>query len=193
MRSAGSSNPARSGWSSTRPTRSTKRRAPSRTCWNITPAARSPLRGSGATTAWQRGGGPTGYRMTLEDLPPGRAEIDAHRPHAQPLVRGHPLGLLAVGNHRPGPVGEVAQHHPAGLAGVRLDHRAGLAVVAVPVEVMAGQHGAFGQHEKAPPELERDGGRQRSGAVPAALPGLRRIVEQRRTAGRAAAYAVMQA
>ena len=45
-RSSGSSNPARSGWSSTRPTRSTRRRAPSRTCWNITPAARSPLRHS---------------------------------------------------------------------------------------------------------------------------------------------------
>src|SRR5207244_8583228 len=73
---------------------------------------------------------PDSCRIGLVDVPPGRAEIDAHRPHAQPLVRGHPLGLLAVGNHRPGPVGEVAQHHPAGLAGVRLGDRAGRAVVA---------------------------------------------------------------
>src|SRR4029077_14006943 len=96
----------------------------------------------------------TWARPRLEDLAPRRAEIDAHRPHAQPLVRGHPLGLLAVGNHRPGPVGEVSQHKPAGLAGVRLNHRAGYAVVAVPVEVMADQHGAFRQHEQAPLELE---------------------------------------
>src|SRR5207342_2188955 len=72
----------------------------------------------------------------LEDLAPDRAEVDAHRPYAQPLVRGHPLGFLAVGHDRPGPVGEVAQHRTAGLAGVRLDHAAGRAVVAVPVEVM---------------------------------------------------------
>ena len=68
MRSSGSSNPARSGWSSTRPTRSTRRRAPSRTCWNITPAARSPSRRSGAITARQRRGGATGYRMTRGSL-----------------------------------------------------------------------------------------------------------------------------
>ena len=35
-----SSNPARSRWSSTRPTRSTRRRAPSRTCWRITPSGK---------------------------------------------------------------------------------------------------------------------------------------------------------
>ena len=64
MPSSGSSNPARSGLSSTRPTRSARQRAPSRTCWNITPAARSPLRHS------ERHGVPAnrsvaaGYRMT---------------------------------------------------------------------------------------------------------------------------------
>src|SRR6185369_9795223 len=129
----------------------------------------------------------------LEDLAVGRAEIDAHRPYAQPLVRGYPLGFLAVGDDRPGPAGEVAQHRTARLAGVRLDHGAGRAVVAVPVEVMAGQHGVFGQHEQAPAELERDRDRQRSGAVPAARPGLLRIKEHRGPVGRAAGYAVVQA
>src|ERR1700756_1957060 len=123
MRYSGSSNPARSGWSSTRPTRSTRRRAPSRTCWSTTPAARSPSRHSdcqprllsrrGNSAGEQLSHGERGEPLERHSAGGGRLDVEVFEGTA---VREEVRELLAGRERGPGELVEPRRRE-------RLPHR----------------------------------------------------------------------